>query len=351
MATKGVKSSTPTAPPKRTIRQVATELAQSTDTDVLLYNGPIERALDSVVIDHTAKWVPRRQALLILVTEGGDADAAFRIARCLQQKYERYAVFVTGWCKSAGTLICLGASELVIADHGEMGPLDVQLSRKDELFETQSGLIVTSAFSGLREQAFSAFEDFMLQLRLKSGSAITTHTAMEIASGLAVGLFSQIFAQVDPIQVGETGRANRVGRHYGEMLIAKSQNSTTDQLDHLISHYPSHGFVIDRLEAKQLFTRVRPPNPLESELAKLLGRRGLWPLTAPSEPEIAFLSEQRRVPMPRTVRPKAAAGGTNGEIPGTTAQLAHEPTGTDAATADGTGERIENIPRIPRIRR
>ena len=180
---------------------VANEIAEATNTDVLLYNGPIQRGLDSVVIDMCGEsFHPRPSALLILVTEGGNADAAFRIARCLQERYGSYSVFVTGWCKSAGTIIALGASELIVSDHGEMGPLDVQLSRKDELFETQSGLTVTSALATLHSQAFSAFENFMLDIKLRAGSSITTHTAMEIASGLATGLLSGVYQPVEKVE-------------------------------------------------------------------------------------------------------------------------------------------------------
>ncbi len=47
-----------------------------------------------------------------MVTEGGDADPAYRIARCLQDHYDRFSLFVSGYCKSAGTLVALGAHEL-----------------------------------------------------------------------------------------------------------------------------------------------------------------------------------------------------------------------------------------------
>ncbi len=167
MVNKAVKK-IPAPPKKRTVRDVATEIAVATDSDVLLYNGPVERGLDFAVINMCSERRPRENALLVLVADGGNADAAFRIARCLQERYKKYTVFVTGLCKSAGTIITMGASELVVADHGEMGPLDVQLSRKDELFETQSGLTVTSALTTLHNQAFAAFETFMLQIKLKS---------------------------------------------------------------------------------------------------------------------------------------------------------------------------------------
>ena len=296
--------------PTRTPRLVANEIAESADVDVILYNGPIQRGLDSVVINMCSEsFQPRSSALLILVTEGGNADAAFRIARCLQQRYNRYSVFVTGWCKSAGTIVALGASELIVSDHGEMGPLDVQLTRKDELFETQSGLTVTSALATLHSQSFSAFENFMLEIKLRAGSSITTHTAMEIAATLATGLLSGIYSQIDPMHVGEAGRANRVGKQYGEMLIARSQNSSPENLEKLISAYSSHAFVIDRLEAKELFNNVREPNDLEVELARLLDKTALWPMAHLREPMITFLSE-------RVSKGGTSAGDKNVQVSG-----------------------------------
>ena len=323
----------PVSVAKRTSRIVANEIAEATDTDVLLYNGPIQRGLDSVVIDMCGECPrPRPSALLILVTEGGNADAAFRIARCLQERYENYSVFVTGWCKSAGTIIALGASELIVSDHGEMGPLDVQLSRKDELFETQSGLTVTSALTTLHSQAFSAFESFMLDTKLRAGSSITTHTAMEIASGLATGLLSGVYAQIDPMHVGEAGRANRVAKQYGEMLIAKSQNSTSENLERLISGYSSHAFVIDRREAAELFNNVREPNAIEMELASRLERKALWPIVHPREPMITFLSKKQR-----ELRDDSEVGGDDVNVSGETAGVAAESARANAAKADKRG--------------
>jgi ClpP class serine protease len=93
----------------------------------------------------------RKNAILILVTEGGDPDAAYRIARCFQEHYELFTCIVPGYCKSAGTLITIGAHELVMTDGGELGPLDIQMSKKDELWESQSGLTVAAALNALHE--------------------------------------------------------------------------------------------------------------------------------------------------------------------------------------------------------
>ena len=45
------------------------------------------------------------------------------------------AYFIPRRCKSAGTLLLIGATSLIISDRGELGPLDVQLSKPDEIFE------------------------------------------------------------------------------------------------------------------------------------------------------------------------------------------------------------------------
>ena len=314
----------------RTPTDIANEIAAATDADVFFYSGPVARGLDYVLIDACSRRQFRRNNLLmILVTEGGDPDAAFRIARCLQEKYKKYTVFVTGRCKSAGTLIALGATDLIVADYGEMGPLDVQLSRKDELFEFQSGLTVISALGTLREEALAAFENFMLTIKLKSDSAITTHTAMEIASTMAVGLFSRVYAQVDPMHIGEAGRANKVAKQYGEMLIGYSQNSSVQSLNRLINGYSSHGFVIDRKEATILFARVREPNARETELASCLGKLALWP-SLPNDPTITFLSAEKQKAAP-------AAGDSDVGVPRKAPTVAPDVAGPVVPEADTAG--------------
>lgn len=122
----------------------ANTIAKQLDADVILINSPIARPLDDDVIELCRERNRRESVVLLLVTEGGDADAAFRIARCLQDNYKRFSLFVSGYCKSAGTLVALGATELIIADTGELGPLDVQMSKPDELAQTQSGLTAGS---------------------------------------------------------------------------------------------------------------------------------------------------------------------------------------------------------------
>lgn len=252
------------------ITEVATLLADEIDADILLYNGSIGRPYDSKVIDECRNAKRRTNVVLILCSYGGDPSAGYRIARCLQQKYTKFTVLIDGSCKSAGTLMTVGAHEIVMSDHGEMGPLDIQIGKKDELWETDSGLTVLSAIEALERKSFDLFESCFLNLKSRSGGRITLRTATEMASKLAIGTISPIVAQIDPMHVGEVSRAMNIGLEYGSRLAKISKNTFDNTLQRLANSYPSHGFVIDREEAKELFENVRIPTEREHELLNLL---------------------------------------------------------------------------------
>jgi len=260
-----------------TPEDIADLIAQDRDTDVLFVNGAISRQLDAMIAELSRKRRRRLNVLLILVTEGGDADAGYKIARCLQEKYKGFLFLVSGYCKSAGTLVALGANQIIVADNGELGPLDVQMSKPDELMQLQSGLTATAALEALDKSAYSSFERFFLTTIANGGGGISTRTATHIAVQMASALYAPIYGHVDAMHVGEAGRALAIAEKYGERLLRKSQNALPGALGLLTTSYPSHGFVIDRREAKSLFRRVREPDDLEQALIDLLGEHALEP--------------------------------------------------------------------------
>src|SRR5882762_2786404 len=93
-----------------------TEIAQSKSCDVIIFNGHTVRKIADDFMDMVANRKRRDNVLFVLITPGGSADAAYRVARCLQACYKHFTVLLPGWCKSAGTLCVLGANEVVMAD-------------------------------------------------------------------------------------------------------------------------------------------------------------------------------------------------------------------------------------------
>jgi len=315
----------------------------------LLYNAPIERHLDQHVIELCCSRRRRSNVALFLVTSGGDADAAYRIATCLQNKYKRFLLFVPGYCKSAGTLIALGAHQIIISDQGENGPLDVQLQRKDELVGSESGLTSTTALKTLNEQAYLAFEYFLLKITQGAGASISTKTITDIAVKMTCGTFSHIYQQIDPIHVAEAERALQVAKAYGYRLVGRSRNlisDPNDALEHLISHYPSHGFIIDQGEAKKIFKNVRDFSPDEAMLIKHLGPLGRWPVAREDDHRVLFISTE----IPARARQKARLikGGPKHVRPKKSGSTNKSRTGAgDAAAATGTGPSV--VAQIPSV--
>ncbi|WAH96177.1 SDH family Clp fold serine proteinase [Arthrobacter sp. MMS18-M83] len=64
---------------------------------------------------------------LILHTPGGVTNAAESIVSYLRQMYSSFEVIIPAYAMSAGTMISLASDEIVIAKHGQLGPIDPQM--------------------------------------------------------------------------------------------------------------------------------------------------------------------------------------------------------------------------------
>ena len=247
--------------------------------------------LDHIIHGHLDRNTHSR-LLLILTTEGGNAHATYRVARILQRTYEHVSVFVSGWCKSAGTLLAVCGHELIVGDRGELGPVDVQRGRPDDLWESTSGLTETAAVTTLEEIAWSLFRKLVTETKQLSAGQISFKAAADAAVPIVSGMLTPIFAQIDPLKLGENARALNIASEYARRLDEHSKNLATS-VESLISEYPDHGFVIDRKEAERLFRIVEEPSAQLRELSTVLGETAVYPRD-PDNPVLLFLNDERQ---------------------------------------------------------
>ncbi len=241
------------------------------EVDIVVYLGSVNVGgyLDLSKAIETMKSPDAKSVLFIPITTGGDPNAGYRIARALGHYYpEGVKIGIPSICKSAGTLMCIGGSELIIADRGELGPLDIQLSSKDELFGYSSGLDIMQALVALQETMNAAFKNYLYDL--KFGGRLGTKLASDIASNMAVGLVTPIAQQIDPVKLGEHQRAMQIAVAYGERLNSKFKNTDRARIERLLVSYPAHGFVIDRKEIAEIFDNVRCPNETEGKIFQFI---------------------------------------------------------------------------------
>lgn len=257
-------------------RDLANAYADRHKCDVLLCSGMMGHSFDHDIHSITAiRQHPN--VLLVLTTQGGDAHVAYRVARLLQRVYDNIQVFVSGWCKSAGTLLAVCGHELIVGDKGELGPIDVQRGLRDDLWQSTSGLTETAAVTTLEEIAWSLFKKIVTETKVLSRGQITFKTAADAAAPFVSGMLTPIFAQIDPLKLGENARALEIASEYADRLDEHSHNLKAGSRDALVSGYPDHGFVIDRKEAEKLFVRVNEPSLELCELCDSLGEVAIYP--------------------------------------------------------------------------
>lgn len=301
---------------------IATSLAEAAaaevEADILLINSPIApdlpRATRHVI---GSRPIRREKVVVMLITSGGIADDAYRTVAALREFYDEVVVCVSGWCKSAGTLLAIGADSLIFGCHGEMGPLDVQIAVKDELVDNRDlGLILDAAISGLNVNAFRVFEKFMTSIIDRSSGAITFRTAADLAADITVGLMAPIYEKIDPLRMGADQRAQNIGLHYAARLNMQANNLRGEEaLNMLLNGYPSHGFVIDIQEARKLFINVKP---LDGHLKALVDDLGAVALFPEFDTAVMFLDgeddgEAEELPGAKAPSEASAVAGVVGE--------------------------------------
>lgn len=313
------------------VKQCSQKLSERDKCDIFIYNGDIQRNvdLDFIISVNARKRSDRLR--LILVTHGGDPDAAFKIARYFQDKYKRFELLISGLCKSAGTLVAMGAHELAITPYGELGPLDVQIFKEDKISGMHSGLNISEAMSALEKTAINSYLRLITQTFRNSGGVVSFATASKAASDMVAAMYAPVFGQFDPEDVGSRARSMRIAADYGKRLDDVAQNMKPGAIQKLAETYSSHSFVIDRVEATALFKKVREADPLELELVGALGSCARWPMGA-GKPVFECLTEQ---------------GDDNAEPPEPPAATAGADR-PDGANSGGAGS--EDVPKPRRAR-
>lgn len=264
----------------------AQNLANLRKSDILMYNGPISDEGFNKIFEATGTS-KANNCFLIMTTHGGDADSAYRIGRCLQRFYSGDILFFPpSICASAGTLVSVCASIVVLSFLSELGPLDVQKRKANQITGRKSGLTTSVAFQKLREESFSLFEHVMLHITRKSLGNVDFLKASEISALISCGLMSNVYDKIDPEIIAENERDLNIAYQYGERLSNNSKNIDKKNLWKLVYGYPAHEFVIDREEIRSIFKRTCDADSHVLDLILALGGRTMLPNSAKIDVEL-----------------------------------------------------------------
>jgi hypothetical protein len=169
---------------------------------------------------------------LFLLSPGGIADPAFKMVQlCRASCTKRFAILVPYYAKSAATLVCLGADEIVMGQASEIGPVDPRISVPDRYGRTWnvSAVSVREALDLLEKRSQGSPEKALL--------------------------YAPFLERVDINLIGEFERAEKSSSQFAETLLAKymmkgDAGKAKETARKLSTEYWSHGYPINAAMAR-----------------------------------------------------------------------------------------------------
>lgn len=195
---------------------------------------------------------------LLLYTRGGDVLTPWRLVNLIREYTDYFSVLVPFRAYSAGTLICLGANEIVMGKMGELGPIDPSVANA---FNPQDPVNPQARIP-------VSVEDVSSYLALAREKA-------QLGGPELADAFAILAEKVHPLALGNVHRNYALIRslaykllrlHYPpekEELMAEIVNSLTERLY-------SHNHMISRREAREdIHLHITYP---DGELEKVMNK-------------------------------------------------------------------------------
>lgn len=179
---------------------------------------------------------------LVLVTSGGAVTVARRIALLLREYVEHLTILVPHKARSAGTLLCLSADELLLGPMAELGPIDSHIGSANPIPPDAPSLISAEDIRAFRYMAEDWFGITREEDRLQ--------------------VLALIAQRIFPTSLSSFYRFDKLVRQIATELLAYQLNDVEDDvrkkiIDQLVEGYYAHDYVFSRTEMRELGLRVR----------------------------------------------------------------------------------------------
>jgi hypothetical protein len=205
---------------------------------------------------------------LVLITRGGNVLTPLRLMSLLREFGDEVRVLIPYMAHSAGTLIALGADEIVMGAMGELGPVDPSVSNMfNPILETAD--IQGSTQPKPRPRIPISVEDVTSYISFAKVNAGLDPDGMSEA-------YTALTSKVHPLALGNILRNHNLIRHLARTLLAMHMKAESDKekvdsiVKKLTEELYSHDYTITRDEAGQLGLKVaKPSDQVEKDLWEL----------------------------------------------------------------------------------
>ena len=198
--------------------------------------------------DHLDEIFPTKKISLILYTLGGNTMAAWNLVNMLRMFCDELEIIIPNKARSAGTLMCLGADNIVMTKQATLGPIDPSLT------------------GPLNPQIPGAAPDARVPVSVEAvkGYIEMAKSDFGVKSGADMAkILTDLSNKVHPLVLGAIFRTRSQIQSLARELLKGQVNDGQKMkkiIDFLCSESGSHDYTINRREAKALGLSVEIPS-------------------------------------------------------------------------------------------
>ena len=198
----------------------------------------IARDILPLLYEHLRRIGQAEEIALYLYTVGGDTLAGWGIVNLIREYCERYVVIVPFRCLSTGTLMALGANEILMAPGAQLSPVDPSVSSPFNPPAPGSQQGGPASLLPVSVEDVVGYVDFIEQAGVKSEEAVAS-------------LLGVLADRVHPLSLGAVHRAREQVKTLAKKLLMNQIESEAhaDAIVESLTNLPSHSYMIHRREA------------------------------------------------------------------------------------------------------
>jgi len=198
---------------------------------------------------------------LFLYTAGGDTMVPWRLVSMIREYCDTFSVIIPYKAHSAGTMIALGADEIVMSDLSEISPIDPSTAN---VFNPTDPANPQNRIPISVEDVIAYFDLAKNKFGIKNDEDLTK----------IFNKFVEANPQIHPLSLGNVNRTHNLIRLIAKRLLKSHKNKMRDEeIDKIVKYFTedlySHTYFVGRKEAKEELG-VKSVVDADAELSQLM---------------------------------------------------------------------------------
>ena len=243
-----------------------------------------------LVTEHISHIGSQNELALFVYTPGGDSIAGWGLVNLLRQYCKKLKVLIPFRSLSCGTLISLGADQIVMGKHGLLSPIDPSVASPFNppapAGPQQPGQLSLLPVSV--EDMIGFLDLARREIGLKDEASL-------------VQILKILSDKVHPLALGAVYRAREQNSTLAKRLLSIHTQQDEAKVNKIVKmltqELPTHNYLIGRSEAQEIgLDIIEPDNNIETLMWNLYKEYEDWlKITSPVSPELDLGAEDKKI--------------------------------------------------------